>query len=419
MINKRMTTYSTISPVFDLYAIRQAFPILGRMVKDKPLVYLDNAATSQKPLSVINALSDYYTGYNANIHRGIHSLAEEATAAYEASRYAVKQFIGAAATEEIIFTRGTTEGINLVAYTWGRQNVHAGDEIIISGMEHHSNIVPWQILCDEKHAVLKVIPVTENGELSLEAYQELLTEKTKLVAIVQVSNALGTVNPVKEMIAMAHQAGALVLVDGAQSAVHLDIDVQELDCDFFAFSGHKVYGPTGVGVLYGKRAILEDMPVFQGGGEMIKEVTFEHTTYNELPYKYEAGTPNIADTIALKAALDFINTTGKAEIRKHEVGLLAYATEQLENIPGLTIIGKAREKASLVSFVIKGTHPQDIGILLDNQGIAVRTGHHCCQPLMKRFDIPGTVRASFALYNTMEEVDKLITGLHKTIKMLS
>jgi len=414
-----MTTYSTISPVFDVYAIRQAFPILGRMVKDKPLVYLDNAATSQKPLSVINALSDYYTGYNANIHRGIHSLAEEATAAYEASRYAVKQFIGAAATEEIIFTRGTTEGINLVAYTWGRQNIHAGDEIIISGMEHHSNIVPWQILCNEKHAVLKVIPVTENGELSLKAYQELLTDKTKLVAIVQVSNALGTVNPVKEMIAAAHQAGALVLVDGAQSAVHLDIDVQDLDCDFFAFSGHKVYGPTGVGVLYGKRAILEDMPVFQGGGEMIKEVTFEHTTYNELPYKYEAGTPNIADTIALKAALDFMNTTGKAEIRKHEVGLLAYATEQLENIPGLTIIGKAREKASLVSFVIKGTHPQDIGILLDNQGIAVRTGHHCCQPLMKRFDIPGTVRASFALYNTMEEVDKLITGLHKTIKMLS
>lgn len=414
-----MTALSTISPVFDVYALRKAFPILGRMVKGKPLVYLDNAATSQKPLSVINAINDYYTGYNANIHRGIHSLAEEATVAYEASRYAVKQFIGAAATEEIIFTRGTTEGINLVAYTWGRQNIHAGDEIIISGMEHHSNIVPWQILCDEKRAVLKVIPVTESGELSLKAYQELLTTKTKLVSIVQVSNALGTVNPVKEMIAAAHQAGALVLIDGAQSAVHLDIDVQELDCDFFAFSGHKVYGPTGVGVLFGKKAILENMPVFQGGGEMIKEVTFEHTTYNELPYKYEAGTPNIADTIALKVALDFINTTGKAEIRKHEAGLLAYATEQLENIPGLTIIGKAREKVSLVSFVIKGAHPQDIGILLDNQGIAVRTGHHCCQPLMKRFDIPGTVRASFALYNTREEVDKLIIGLHKTIKMLS
>jgi cysteine desulfurase/selenocysteine lyase len=414
-----MTTFSTISPVFDVDTIRQVFPILGRMVKDKPLVYLDNAATSQKPLSVINAIHDYYTGYNANIHRGIHSLAEEATAAYEATRHAVKQFIGAAAAEEIIFTRGTTEGINLVAYTWGRQNINAGDEIIISGMEHHSNIVPWQILCEEKNAVLKVIPVTEDGELSLMAYQNLLTDKTKLVSIVQVSNALGTVNPVKEMIAAAHHAGALALVDGAQSAVHLDIDVQDLDCDFFAFSGHKVYGPTGVGVLYGKKKILENMPVFQGGGEMIKEVTFEHTTYNELPYKYEAGTPNIADTIALKSALDFINTIGKTKIRKHEAGLLAYATEQLETIPGLAIIGKAREKASLVSFVIKGTHPQDIGILLDNQGIAVRTGHHCCQPLMKRFEIPGTVRASFALYNTIEEVDKLITGLHKTIKMLS
>ncbi|MFA6082888.1 SufS family cysteine desulfurase [Mucilaginibacter sp.] len=414
-----MTAYSTISSAFDVYAIRQAFPILGRMVKDKPLVYLDNAATSQKPLSVINAIHDYYTGYNANIHRGIHSLAEEATTAYEASRYAVKQFIGAATTEEIIFTRGTTEGINLVAYTWGRQNINAGDEIIISGMEHHSNIVPWQILCEEKNAVLKVIPVTEDGGLSLTAYKELLSAKTKLVSVVQVSNALGTINPVKEMIALAHQAGALVLIDGAQSAVHLDIDVQDLNCDFFAFSGHKVYGPTGVGVLYGKKAILENMPVFQGGGEMIKEVTFEHTTYNELPYKYEAGTPNIADTIALKAALDFIAVTGKEEIRKHEAQLLRYATEQLETIPGLTIIGKAMEKASLVSFVIKNTHPQDIGILLDNQGIAVRTGHHCCQPLMKRFNIPGTVRASFALYNTREEVDKLVAGLHKTIKMLA
>jgi cysteine desulfurase/selenocysteine lyase len=413
-----MITSSTISPVFDVHAIRQAFPILDRMVKDKPLVYLDNAATSQKPLSVNNALTEYYTGYNANIHRGIHTLAEEATTAYEATRYEVKQFVGAATTEEIIFTRGTTESINLVAYTWGRKNINAGDEIIISGMEHHSNIVPWQIVCEEKHAILKVIPVTDNGELSLSTYKELLTTKTKLVSIVQVSNALGTVNPVKEMIGLAHNVGALVLIDGAQSAVHLDIDVQDLDCDFFAFSGHKVYGPTGVGVLYGKKAILENMPVFQGGGEMIKEVTFEHTTYNELPYKYEAGTPNIADTIALKAALEFINTIGKAEIRKHEADLLTYATEQLGKIPGLTIIGKAREKASLVSFIIKGVHPQDIGILLDNQGIAVRTGHHCCQPLMKRFDIPGTVRASFALYNTREEVDKLIAGLHKTIKML-
>jgi cysteine desulfurase/selenocysteine lyase len=413
-----MITSSAISPVFDPYAIRQAFPILGRMVKDKPLIYFDNAATSQKPLCVIDAITDYYTGYNANIHRGIHSLAEEATLAYEDTRHAVKQFIGAAYAEEIIFTRGTTEGINLVAYTWGRQNIRAGDEIIISGMEHHSNIVPWQILCEEKNALLKVIPVTEDGELSLTAYKDLLTSKTKLVSIVHVSNALGTVNPIKSIIAAAHQAGAMVLIDGAQSAVHLDIDVQDLDCDFFAFSGHKVYGPTGVGVLYGKKVILENMPVFQGGGEMIKEVTFEHTTYNDLPYKYEAGTPNIADTIALKAALDFIGKTGKQAIRKYEAELLAYATEQLETIPGLTIIGKAREKVSLVSFIIKSVHPQDIGILLDNFGIAVRTGHHCTQPLMKRFGITGTVRASFAMYNTKEEVDKLITGLHKTIKML-
>jgi cysteine desulfurase/selenocysteine lyase len=413
-----MITSSAISPVFDPYVIRQAFPILGRMVKDKPLVYFDNAATSQKPLCVIDAITDYYTGYNANIHRGIHSLAEEATLAYEDTRHAVKQFIGAAYAEEIIFTRGTTEGINLVAYTWGRQNIRAGDEIIISGMEHHSNIVPWQTLCEEKNALLKVIPVTDDGELSLTAYKDLLTSKTKLVSIVHVSNALGTVNPIKSIIAAAHQTGAMVLIDGAQSAVHLDIDVQDLDCDFFAFSGHKAYGPTGVGVLYGKKAILENMPVFQGGGEMIKEVTFEHTTYNDLPYKYEAGTPNIADTIALKAALDFIDKTGKHAIRKYETELLDYATEQLETIPGLTIIGKAREKVSLVSFIIKSVHPQDIGILLDNLGIAVRTGHHCTQPLMKRFGITGTVRASFAMYNTKEEVDKLITGLHKTIKML-
>lgn len=402
----------------DIDVIRHQFPILGRTVKNKPLVYFDNAATTQKPQAVIDTISEYYSKYNANIHRGIHSLAEEATAAYEASRAAVQQFIGAAFSEEIIFTRGTTEGINLVAYTWGRANIRPGDEILISGMEHHSNIVPWQIVCEEKRAILKVIPVAEDGTLSLADYQNLLTSKTKLVAIVQVSNALGTVNPVKEMIAAAHQVGAVVLVDGAQSAVHLDINVQDLDCDFFAFSGHKVYGPTGVGVLYGKKAILESMPVFQGGGEMIKEVTFEHTTYNDLPYKYEAGTPNIADTIALKAAFDFIAETGKDTIRKHEVELLAYATGQLESIPGLTIIGNAREKASLVSFIIKDIHPQDVGILLDNQGIAVRTGHHCCQPLMKRFGIPGTVRASFALYNTIEEVDKLIAGLHKTIKML-
>ncbi|TKC65589.1 cysteine desulfurase [Pedobacter hiemivivus] len=398
--------------------IREQFPILGRTVKGKPLVYFDNAATSQKPQSVIDALSHYYSHYNANIHRGIHTLAEEATLAYEATRFAVMDFIGAAFVEEIIFTRGTTESINLVANTWGRQNIDAGDEIIISGMEHHSNIVPWQILCEEKGAVLKVIPVKDNGELAMGVYEELLSSKTKLVSIVQVSNSLGTVNPVKEMIAAAHKVGAKVLVDGAQSAVHLDIDVQDMDCDFFAFSGHKVYGPTGVGALYGKKELLENMPVFQGGGEMIKEVTFERTTYNDLPYKYEAGTPNIADTIALKTALDFIKSIGKDQIRAHEAELLAYATAQLEAIPGLKIIGNAQDKVSLVSFVIEGVHPQDIGVLLDNMGIAVRTGHHCTQPLMKRFGIPGTVRASFALYNQKEEIDVLVAGLHKALKML-
>ncbi|WP_342331481.1 cysteine desulfurase [Pedobacter sp. FW305-3-2-15-E-R2A2] len=414
-----MTQIDSIALDLDLQAIRSQFPILSRTVNDKPLVYLDNAATSQKPQCVIDALSDYYGRYNANIHRGIHTLAEEATLAYEATRFAVQEFIGAASAEEIIFSRGTTEGINLVAYTWGRQHLKAGDEILISGMEHHSNIVPWQILCQEKNAVLKVIPVSEEGELSMENYNSLLTEKTKLVSIVQVSNALGTVNPVKEMIDAAHAVGAKVLVDGAQSAVHLDIDVQALDCDFFAFSGHKVYAPTGIGVLYGKKELLDSMPVFHGGGEMIKEVTFEETTYNDLPYKYEAGTPNIADTIALKTALDYIQNIGKAAIRKHENELLVYATAQLENIPGLRIIGKAKEKVSLVSFIVKGIHPQDIGILLDNLGIAVRTGHHCTQPLMKRFGIPGTVRASFALYNTKEEIDILIAGMHKSIKMLS
>lgn len=414
-----METLTTISPVFDVNTIRQFFPILNREVNNKLLVYLDNAATSQKPQSVIDALSNYYANYNANIHRGIHTLAEEATAAYEATRVSAQEFIGAAFSEEIIFTRGTTEGINLVAYTWGRQNIHAGDEIIISGMEHHSNIVPWQMLCEEKKAILKIIPVTDDGELNMDAYRKLLSSKTKFVSIVHVSNSLGTVNPVKEIIDVAHDAGAVVMVDGAQSTVHLDIDVQQMNCDFFAFSGHKVYGPTGIGVLYGKKEILESMPVFMGGGEMIKEVKFEKTTYNNLPYKYEAGTPNIADTIALKSALDFITETGKDIVQKHENELLKYATAQIEIIPGLKIIGKAKEKVSLVSFVIKNIHPQDLGVLLDNQGIAVRTGHHCTQPLMARFKIPGTVRASFAMYNTKEEIDRLAAGLHKAIKMLS
>jgi cysteine desulfurase/selenocysteine lyase len=414
-----MIQSAPIQKGLDIYAIRQQFPILNREVKGKRLVYFDNAATSQKPQIVIDALVDYYTGYNANIHRGIHTLAEEATAAFEATRDTVKHFINAAAREEIIFTRGTTESINLVAYTWGRQNIKAGDEIIISTMEHHSNIVPWQILCEEKNAVLKVIPINDEGELLMDEYMKLLSPKTKLVSIVHVSNALGTVNPVKQIIDAAHKAGAVVLVDGAQSSVHLDIDVQDMNADFFAFSSHKLYGPTGVGVLYGKRQLLESMPVFQGGGEMIKEVSFGKTTYADLPYKFEAGTPNIADTIAFKTAIDFINKLGKDKIRNHENELLHYATAQLEQIPGLQIIGRAKEKVSLISFVIDKIHSQDIGILLDNRGIAVRTGHHCAQPLMERCGIAGTSRASFAVYNTKEEIDELITGLHKVIKMLA
>lgn len=401
-----------------MQSIRQQFPVLNRLVKGKPLVYLDNAATSQKPQVVIDALVDYYSGYNANIHRGIHTLAEEATAAFEATRDTAQRFINAAHREEIIFTRGTTEGINLVAYTWGRQNISTGDEIVISGMEHHSNIVPWQILCEEKGAVLKVIPVNDEGELVMDAFYQLLNNRTKLVSIVHVSNSMGTVNPVQEIIEAAHKAGALVMVDGAQSTVHLEIDVQAMDCDFFACSAHKLYGPTGVGVLYGKKQLLESMPVFQGGGEMIKEVSFEKTTYNELPYKYEAGTPNIADVVAFKAALDFITETGKEKIAQHEQMLLDYATEQVMQIEGLRIIGRARNKASVLSFVIDKVHPQDLGILLDNAGIAVRTGHHCTMPLMDQYCIPGTTRASFAVYNTIEEVDALVAGLRKAIKIL-
>jgi cysteine desulfurase/selenocysteine lyase len=414
-----MTQPATIQKNLDVYAIRQQFPILNRQVKGKPLIYLDNAATAQKPQSVIDALVNYYSNYNANVHRGIHTLAEEATLAFEAARDAAQQFINAASREEIIFTRGTTEAINLVACTWGRQNIHPGDEIIISTMEHHSNIVPWQILCEERGAVLKVIPINDEGELLLEEYKKMLSPKTKLVAVVHVSNALGTINPVDEIIDAAHKNGTLVLIDGAQSTVHLDIDIQKMDCDFFAFSSHKLYGPTGVGILYGRKDLLDAMPVFHGGGEMIKEVTFEKTTYNDLPYKFEAGTPNIADAIAFKTALDFINETGKQNIRRHEEGLLRYATTALQQIEGLKIIGNARQKVSLVSFVITNCHPQDIGILLDNGGIAVRTGHHCTQPLMNRFGITGSVRASFALYNTKEEIDELVAGINKTIKMLS
>ena len=414
-----MMPSATIQKEFDVYSVRKYFPILDREVKNKPLVYFDNAATTQKPKVVIDALVEYYSRFNANIHRGIHSLAEEATAAFEATRDTAKQFINAAAREEIIFTGGTTEGINLVAQTWGRQNVNKGDEIIISTMEHHSNIVPWQIVCQEKGAVLKAIPVTQDGEIIFGEFEKMLSSKTKMVAIAYASNSLGTINPAKKIIGQAHAAGAVVLLDGAQSTVHLDIDVQELDCDFYAFSSHKLYGPTGVGVLYGKKHLLESMPVYQGGGEMIKEVSFTDITYNDLPYKFEAGTPNIADTVAFKAAMDFVNQIGKEEIRKHENELLAYATNQLEQVPGLRIIGRAKEKVSVVSFVVDKVHPQDLGILLDNRGVAVRTGHHCTQPLMDFFCIPGTTRASFAMYNTIEEIDVLTEGLHKAIKMLT
>jgi len=410
---------AVVSGSLDVYAIREQFPILNREVKGYPLVYLDNAATTQKPKEVIDALVNYYTTYNANIHRGIHTLAEEATAAYEATRNAVQQFINAGSREEIIFTRGTTESINLVAYTWGRQNLQQGDEIIISAMEHHSNIVPWQVLCEEKQAVLRVAPINEEGELVMEEFDKLLNNRTKLVSMMYVSNAMGSVNPVRMIIQKAHQAGALVLIDGAQAMAHLEVDVQELDCDFLAFSAHKLYGPTGVGVLYGKKQLLQDMPVFQGGGEMIKQVTFEKTTYNELPYKYEAGTPNIADTIAFKTAIEFVTRTGIKNMHQHEQELVEYATRKLETIPGLRIIGRAKEKISVISFVVNNAHPQDLGILLDNRGIAVRTGHHCCEPLMNRFGIPGTTRASFAVYNTTEEVDALVTGLQKAIKLLS
>jgi cysteine desulfurases, SufS subfamily len=414
-----MMESAIIKEKLDVYNLRKQFPFLNREVKGHPLVYFDNAATSQKPESVINTLVEYYSSFNANIHRGIHTVAEEATAAYESSRDMVAKYINAPSREQIIFTSGTTEGINLVAQTWGRANLNKGDEIIVSGMEHHSNIVPWYIISQEKGCLIKVVPVTENGDLDLNVYASLLNEKTKLVAITHASNALGTINPVKKVTELAHKAGAVVLIDGAQSTVHLNIDVQSIDCDFFVFSSHKVYGPTGVGVLYGKLKLLQEMPVYQGGGEMIKDVGFEKITYNDLPYKFEAGTPNIADVIAFKTALEFANRTGKDLIRKHEEELLHYATNALEEIPGLKIIGKAKEKVSLISFVIDNIHPQDIGILLDNKGVAVRTGHHCAQPLMDCYRIPGTTRASFAVYNTTEEIDVLIKALHKAIKMLS
>lgn len=404
--------------VYDVYKIRKDFPILHQEVNGKPLIYLDNAATSQKPQAVVDALDIYYGKNNANIHRGAHYLAAKSTGDYEDTREAIRQFLNAQHIEEIIFTRGVTEGINLIASSWGRANLQAGDEIILSTMEHHSNIVPWQLIAEEKGAKIKVIPVTDSGDLIMEAYAKLLSEKTKIVSIVHVSNALGTINPVKQIIDLAHEVGAKVVIDGAQASVHLDIDVQALDCDFYVFSGHKVYAPTGIGALYGKKALLEAMPPYHGGGEMIKEVTFEKTTFNELPHKFEAGTPNIADAIAFKNALDYVNQIGKSKIAQYENELLAYATERLLEIEGLEIVGTAKDKVSVISFNIAGTHHSDVGTLLDMNGIAVRTGHHCTQPLMNRFGISGTTRASFAMYNTQEEIDALVNGLQKVVKML-
>jgi cysteine desulfurase/selenocysteine lyase len=403
---------------YNVEKIREQFPILSRKVKGKDLVYFDNAATAQKPQQVIDALTSYYTGYNANIHRGLHTLADEATAAFEATRHAVQTFIGAAHHEEIIFTKGTTESINLVAQSWGSAFLKEGDEIIISSLEHHANIVPWQMIAERKGAKVRVIPIDDNGVIDMQAFMNMLNSKTKMVAVVHASNALGIINPVEEIIRLARAQGANVLIDGAQSSVHLDINVQTLDCDFFVFSGHKIYGPTGTGILYGKKSLLEAMPPYQGGGEMIKEVTFEKTTYNELPFKFEAGTPNIADFIALKSAIDFINDIGKDKIRAHENLLLGYATEKLRAFKDARIMGDVFEKVSVISFVVEGVHPQDLAILLDNQGIAVRTGHHCAQPLMQRLCVVGTTRISFAAYNTLQEIDVFMEALKKSLNML-
>ena len=399
--------------------VRKDFPILDQQVNGKPLIYFDNAATTQKPKVVIDALNHYYLKDNANIHRGIHALAERATAAYEQTRKKIATFLHAPLSEQIIFTSGTTESINLVAQTFGRMSLNPGDQILISNLEHHSNIVPWQMIAQEKGAEIVVIPVDDKGELILEEYKKLLNERVKLVAVNHVSNAIGTINPIREMIQLAHAVGAKVLIDAAQSVAHFEIDVQELDIDFLAFSAHKLFGPTGVGVLYGKRALLDSMPPYQGGGEMIKEVSFAGTTYNELPYKFEAGTPNIADVIAFGASFDYLASLPKNAVWEQEKELLAYATQKLQAIKGLKIIGQAQHKIAVVSFLIEGIHPQDIGVLLDKYGIAIRTGHHCAQPLMQRFDIVGTCRASFAFYNTKEEIDAFVVSLQKVVDMLA
>ena len=404
---------STDRFVWDVERIRKDFPILSQEVHGRPLVYLDNAATTQKPQAVLEALETYYATDNANVHRGVHLLSERATQAYEAARSRIRRFLNSAEDREIVFVRGTTEAINLVAQTYGRRMVGPGDEILITALEHHSNIVPWQMLCEEKGAALRVAPIDDAGEVDVEAYERLLGPRTRLVAIAHCSNALGTVLPIGRMIEAAHRQGVPVLVDGAQAVAHMPVDVQALGCDFYAFSGHKVYGPTGIGALYGKAALLESMPPFQGGGDMIKAVTFEKTVYNDLPYKFEAGTPDIAGAIGLGAALEYLDGLGRDRAAAYEHDLLAYGTERLSAIPGVRLIGTAREKASVLSFVMEGAHAHDVGTILDREGIAVRTGHHCAMPVMTRFGLAATTRASVALYNTREELDALCAGLGK------
>ncbi len=401
----------------DIEHIRSQFPALSQEVYGKPLIYLDNGATAQKPQQVIDVIRHYYEKENANIHRGVHYLSQLATGKYEDARTIIQEYINAPLSEEVLFTTGTTGSINLVAFSYG-ELMNAGDEIIVSAMEHHSNIVPWQLLCERRGCLLKVIPMNEAGELDMDAYTALLNEKTRMVAVTHISNTLGTINPVKEMIRMAHEAGAVVLIDGAQSIQHMPVDMQDLDCDFYAFSGHKVFGPTGVGILYGKKALLDQMPPYQGGGDMIEKVTFEKTTYNELPHKFEAGTPNIAGGIGLAEAFRYLQSLDMEAIQQHEAELARYAEEQLTQFPGLRIIGTAAQKTSVVSFVVDGLHPFDIGTLLDKMGVAVRTGHHCTQPVMDFYGIPGTVRASFAFYNTREEVDVLVAAVKRSIEML-
>ena len=417
MIENTSTTPTSKKP-FDVEEVRAEFPILSREVNGQPLVYLDSGASAQKPKSVIDRISQYYSEQHSNIHRGVHHLSQEATEAYENARETVRRFINARHSHEVLFTKGTTDSINLVASSFGRKFLNPGDEIIISAMEHHSNIVPWQMICEERGAMVKVVPVNEAGELDMIAYQSLLNEKTRLVAIVHVSNTLGTVNPVEKIIELAHAENIPVLLDGAQAVPHMHVDVQALDVDFYAFSGHKLFGPTGVGILYGKEDILNQMPPYQGGGDMIEKVTFEKTTYNTLPHKFEAGTPNIVGGIGLGAAIDFIEQYDEKEISAHEHDLLVYATDELLKIDGVKLVGTAKNKASVISFNLEGAHPFDVGTILDQQGIAVRTGHHCTQPLMELYNIPGTARASFALYNNRGDVDKLVAGVKKAARML-